>query len=324
LGDSDRIALRRGERRGAERQGLAIGRLTDHASACGDQEEPRSMEEGAATMECLGPQCATMLLEWLKAQGKEPASSDSLAPAAPAPRQGLLWTAAAYNEEAPLIASPAELAGALEHLHYAVFRRYQNQLTRAERTRLENTIENALFKIERYLGRTDPAERERAAPEVAALRATIREGNERAERLRSQARRAELKLAQLATLSPETFEEFVAELFEALGYAVEQTGGTGDEGADLRLRRRDLLAIVQCKYNKRGVVGSPELQRFLGTIHHTRSHKGFFVTTSTFSLAAEKFVVDHPIELIDGPRLVELVQQALGPGARREKEPAWF
>ena len=73
-----------------------------------------------------------------------------------------------------------------------------------------------------------------------------------------------------------------------------------------------------------GVIGSPELQKFLGTVHHTRSHKGFFVTTRTFTLAAEKFVAEHPIELVDGPRLVELVQQALGPGAQREEEPAWF
>jgi len=236
----------------------------------------------------------------------------------------MLWTATPYNEESPVIVSPGELAGAVEHLHYAVFRRFGNQLTRAERTRLDNTIENALFKIDRYLERADPAERQRLAPEVAALRQAIRDGREKTERLRTQARRAELKLAQLTSLSPETFEEFVAELFEAFGYEVEQTGGTGDEGADLRLRRKDLLAIVQCKYHKRGVVGSAELQKFLGTIHHTRSHKGFFVTTSTFSLAAEKFVADHPIELIDGPRLVELVQEALGPSARREPQPAWF
>ncbi len=140
-----------------------------------------------------------------------------------------------------------------------------------------------------------------------------------------QARRADLKLAQLASLTAESFEEFVGELFEALGYQVEQVGGAGDEGADLRLRRPDgLLAVVQCKYHKRGVVGSPVLQKFLGTIHHTLSHKGFFVTTSTFSLAAEKFAAEHPIELVDGPRLVELVNQALGPKGRRETEPAWF
>ena len=75
----------------------------------------------------------------------------------------------------------------------------------------------------------------------------------------------------------------------------------------------------------RGVIGSPDLQKFLGTIHHTQSHKGYFVTTRTFSLAAEKFVADHPIELIDGPRLVQLVEQALGPGGRdRDAEPLLF
>ena len=128
----------------------------------------------------------------------------------------------------------------------------------------------------------------------------------------------------MGTLTPEGFEEFVGEVFEALGYQVEHVGGTGDEGADLRLARDGLRAIVQCKYHTKGVVGSPELQKFLGTIHHNRSHKGFFVTTRTFSLAAEKFSADHPIELIDGPRLVELVKEAMGPGADREPEPAWF
>jgi restriction system protein len=265
-----------------------------------------------------------MLLEWLKT--RTGACEQSAQPRAgrAAATQELLWKTAPYQEESPVIASAAEFAGAIEHLQYAVFRRFENLLTRAERTRLDNTIDNALFKIDRYLDRIDEAERLYALPEVNALRQLIREGREKAERLRSQARRAELKLAQLTSLSPETFEEFVAELFEALGYEVEQVGGTGDEGADLRLRRKGLLAIVQCKYHKRSVVGSPELQKFLGTIHHTRSHKGFFVTTSTFSLAAEKFVADHPIELIDGTRLVELVREALGPGARREPQPAWF
>ncbi|WP_165222705.1 restriction endonuclease [Aquisphaera insulae] len=282
-------------------------------------EEPQQGHPG----ECLGPQCAGMILDWLRARAgaaPPPASTASTA----APRQGLLWTASPYSEESPRIASAAELAGALEHLQYAVYRRFENTLTRAERIRLDNSIENALFKVDRYLHRAGDAERTPAAAEVEALRATIREGREKAERMRTQARRAELKLAQLTSLSPETFEEFVAELFEALGYDVEQTGGSGDEGADLRLRRKDMVAIVQCKYHKRGVVGSPELQKFLGTVHHTRSHKGFFVTTSSFSLAAEKFVAEHPIELIDGPRLVELVQHAMGPGARREPLPAWF
>jgi restriction system protein len=273
-------------------------------------------------MECLGPECAATILEWLRARAEAGASPAQAVSGSP--RQGLLWKAAPYQEDAPAITSAAEMAGAVEHLSYAIFRRYQNQLTRAERGRLDNSIENALFKIDRYLSRVDDAERVLHEAEVARLRDDVRDHKERAERLRLQARRAELKLAQLTTLSPETFEEFVGELFEAMGYEVSQVGGTGDEGIDLHLRRAGLRAVVQCKYHKRGVVGSPELQKFLGSVHHAHAHKGYFVTTSTFSLAAEKFSADHPIELVDGPRIVELVTQALGPGARKEPEPSWF
>ena len=275
-------------------------------------------------MECLGPECVSLLLEWIKARGAELAAPAVAGASQPIARQAVLWTAVPYQDDAPAIRSAGELAGALEHLEYAVHRRYQNQLTRAERARLDNTVDNALFKVERYTRHLEGPEREEAERDSMAIRSAIREGRENVERLRHQARRADLKLKQLGTLSPEGFEEFVAELFESLGYEVERVGGTGDEGADLRVRRRGLLAIVQCKYHSRGVVGSPELQKFLGTIHHTGSHKGFFVTTRTFSLAAERFVAEHPIELIDGPRLIELVQEALGPGAQREPEPVWF
>src|SRR5581483_8221759 len=127
------------------------------------------------------------------------------------------------------------------------FRRYHNQLTRAERSRLDNSIDNALFKLDRYLARLDPSDSARYESEVQELRAAIREGRDRVERQYHQARRADLKLAQLASLTAESFEEFVAELFEALGYDVDTVGGSGDEGADLRLRRADgMLAVVQC------------------------------------------------------------------------------
>ena len=275
-------------------------------------------------MECLGPQCASMLLEWLKARagtaedvcrrrrghGKPPGPALEGRPVQRGSAGHHLGRGARRCDRAPAVRGLPAIPEPVDPRRTDAARQHDR----------ERPVQD------RPLPRSGsiPPSAQRESAEVDALRQAIRDGRERTERLRHQARRAELKLAQLTSLSPETFEEFVAELFEALGYEVEQIGGTGDEGADLRLRRKDLLAIVQCKYHKRSVVGSPELQKFLGTIHHTRSHKGFFVTTSTFSLAAEKFVADHPIELVDGPRLVELVQEALGPGARREPQPAWF
>jgi restriction system protein len=274
-------------------------------------------------MESFGPECASLILQWLRAHAAGLAPLEAAAGAKPV--QAMLFQQSPYQEEAPAILDARELTGAIEHLEYAVFRRFHNQLTRAERTRLDNTIENAIFKIERYLSRADEAEAARHHAEVSRLTCAVRDSREQIQRQHQQARRADLKIAQLDSLDPESFEMFVAELFEGLGFEVEHVGASGDEGADLRLSRKDgLRAVVQCKYHKQGVVGSPVLQRFLGTIHHTRSHKGYFVTTSTFSLAAEKFVAEHPIELVDGPRLIELIEQALGPRSKRRYEPSWF
>ncbi len=104
-------------------------------------------------MECLGPQCATMLLEWLRARSAKEDQDGSRQSGADPLRQGLLWNAVAYSEESPVITTESELVGALEHLRYAVFRRFENQLTRAERTRLDNSIENAALQ-DRSLSRS--------------------------------------------------------------------------------------------------------------------------------------------------------------------------
>ncbi len=56
------------------------------------------------------------------------------------------------------------------------------------------------------------------------------------------------------------------------------------------------------------------------TQHAIQSRVGIVLQTPHLFESAQK----HPIELIDGPRLVDLVSQALGPGARRAPEPSWF
>ena len=119
-------------------------------------------------MECLGPQCASMLLEWLKDRSPGwPTRPRPPVPSGPgrtrpgpsprgSARRVCSGVSAAYQEDAAAVRTPAEFAGAVEHLEYAIFRRYQNQLTKAERARLDNTIDNALFKAERYASRPRP------------------------------------------------------------------------------------------------------------------------------------------------------------------------
>src|SRR4051794_20170549 len=101
-------------------------------------------------MECLGPECASMLLEWLRSRAAS--GDDGTTSLGGSGRgQASLWTSSPYHEDAPAIRSRPELLGAIEHLEYSIFRRYENILTKAERARLDNTIDNALFKVDRYL-----------------------------------------------------------------------------------------------------------------------------------------------------------------------------
>ena len=219
-------------------------------------------------MECLGPQCASMLLAWLKARSEE--NSEGLGGCR---RRNRL---------------PQETSGHALHdvgvSRGCVGRADARRVRRRRRTsgirgvpslskptdscrtraRLDNSIENALFKAERYVARLDPGDRAPLEDDLESLRRQIREGRERVERMRQQAKRADLKIAQLATLTPEGFEEFVAEVFEALGYEVEHVGGTGDEGADLKVSRRGQIGVVQCKYHTRGrgrLAGTAEISR---------------------------------------------------------------
>ncbi len=141
--------------------------------------------------DCHGSQCASILLEWLQTQTQTKGQKHEQGISS---RQSTLFASIPYQEDASAIRTPEELAGALEHLEYAVFRRYKNQLTRAERARLDNTIDNALFKADRYALALDPSERARLEDDLEAIKSSVRNGREHAERMRNQAKRADLKL----------------------------------------------------------------------------------------------------------------------------------
>ena len=77
-----------------------------------------------SAMECLGPRCATMLLEWLQRPARGPWSSRRRR-AFPRPSsatcradKGLLWGSVPYQDDAPAIRSDPELAGS--HRAFAV------------------------------------------------------------------------------------------------------------------------------------------------------------------------------------------------------------
>jgi len=137
-----------------------------------------------------------------------------------------------------------------------------------------------------------------------------RQEQERIARLRS--------LGDILILTPKEFEELTGKILTQNGLRnVRHVGGSGDLGVDLiGLDAQGNQTIVQCKrYAPGNAVGSRDLQNFIGMMNvHHKAEKGIFVTTSRFTQPATDLAEAHNIQLIDGDRLVKLLQTIQGSG----------
>ncbi|WP_286337055.1 restriction endonuclease [Hydrogenimonas cancrithermarum] len=118
--------------------------------------------------------------------------------------------------------------------------------------------------------------------------------------------------------SPSFFERLVVDLLVKMGYggsrqdAGKALGKSGDGGID-GIINEDRLGLdviyIQAKRWSEGTVGRPEIQKFAGALQGQRAKKGVFITTSSFTKEAIKYVsrIESKIILIDGERLAKLM-----------------
>ncbi|MEK7653967.1 MAG: restriction endonuclease [Patescibacteria group bacterium] len=120
-------------------------------------------------------------------------------------------------------------------------------------------------------------------------------------------------------LKPEEFEDYIGILLGKLGYEkVKVIGGVhrADGGFDVRAEKNGQTYYVQVKkYGRKRPVHVQEVREFYGAL--TADHpdaKGIFITTSYFTYrffyTAEVFAKKVGIELIDGKKLVEMMETA--------------
>lgn len=126
---------------------------------------------------------------------------------------------------------------------------------------------------------------------------------------------------KVMSLSPEKFEYLVLKLVRAVGYgypdegSFHHVGKTGDGGVD-GIIHEDKFAFnqiyIQAKHwNESHSVGSSDIRDFYGAMAAgDKSHRGVFVTTSTFTDAAKKTAkdfIDRKMILIDKDELLRLM-----------------
>jgi len=128
---------------------------------------------------------------------------------------------------------------------------------------------------------------------------------------------AEEILQRIKGCPPAFFERLVVELLVKMGYggtrqdAGRAIGRSGDEGIDGVIHEDRLGLDVIYLQAKRweGVVGRPEIQKFVGALQGQRAKKGVFITTSDFTKEAVEYVrnIDNKVVLINGALLANLM-----------------
>ncbi|WP_176330250.1 restriction endonuclease [Oceanobacillus rekensis] len=136
-----------------------------------------------------------------------------------------------------------------------------------------------------------------------------RERKEKEERCKVLERQGNLN--QLRKMPFRQFEIYVCDLFRQMGYDAHVTPPTGDGGKDIMIYRDDYFAIAECKRFGEGTkVTRPQIQKFHSAIIDCKAEKGYFVTTGEFTKHAISYVLDKPIILVNGSRLVEIIEEA--------------
>ena len=124
-------------------------------------------------------------------------------------------------------------------------------------------------------------------------------------------------LERVKSCSPAYFERLVVQLLIKMGYggsreeAGQAVGRSGDGGIDgiINEDRLGLDAIYLQAKRWEGVVGRPEIMRFVGALAGQRANKGVFITTSHFTTEAQDYArsSQYKVVLIGGERLADLM-----------------
>lgn len=116
-------------------------------------------------------------------------------------------------------------------------------------------------------------------------------------------------LQQIRGMAPNEFEEYVAYIFNKLGYKIDIVGKSHDGGIDIIIKKNGITSYIQCKKFITSQVSVGAVRDFYGALADKLANgKGYFITTNKFTLEAEKFSEDKPIELVDGFKLIEYIK----------------
>lgn len=104
------------------------------------------------------------------------------------------------------------------------------------------------------------------------------------------------------------FEDFLRKLFKEMGYSVESTKRTGDQGADLIVSKFDEKIVVQAKHHQ-GPIGNDAIQQVHAAKGYYKCNEAIVISTSQFTKSAKELARRLGVKLWDKTKLLEKVNK---------------
>ena len=190
-----------------------------------------------------------------------------------------------------------------------------------------DTLKQLKIVIQEYNTPKSKATKNSQKTDIKPLQLNIRYSLEEQITLLHQEHNTKLKedlLAKVKTISPAMFEELAVLVVSKLIYPepksetelkklTKTVGRSGDGGIDGIITKNDkihgeLKYYVQAKRWKGTTIGEPQIRDFVGALVKQNAKIGIFITTTSFTKAAEEYVSDlerFKIRLIDGNEFIQ-------------------
>ncbi len=112
------------------------------------------------------------------------------------------------------------------------------------------------------------------------------------------------------SMTPETFEHFIAGIYEKKGYTVsEVTSYVADHGIDVSLTKNGKRYAVQVKQYRNKAIAEKDLREFYGSYIAQNYDGGTYVTTSFYTKPAREWAKGVGMHLVDGDYLVRMIEK---------------
>ena len=107
-----------------------------------------------------------------------------------------------------------------------------------------------------------------------------------------------LSIEDVDEMDGHEFESFLEKLFTEMGYQAEKTRGSGDQGADLILKKDGLTTVVQAKRSQ-SKISNTAVQEVMAGEKYYGANRSMVVTNHFFHESAKELAERGSVELVD-------------------------